>query len=263
MIKALKNARGITADASGTLYVSVGEPDMQVVAFNTKGPSTGSGQAKETGRFGRKGGHARIGAWQPDGMIDPAGIAVDKEGKLWVMEHYAHPKRVSVWNLKDGALVRDFFGPTQYGASGAAIDPRDPNLMVGVGCEWRLDPVTGKSVCLGAFDNTYHEFATFREGSNGKLYLFTLKMRYGIGSVQVWERRGDAKYVLCAEIRNDRGGSDNNKPGTTEVWVDLNGDGKEQPEEVQRRDGALHFDGSNSWSLNLGPESAWFPASEK
>jgi DNA-binding beta-propeller fold protein YncE len=244
MVKGLQNVRGLTTDKEGSLYVSVGEPDMQVLVFDSQG--------KETRRIGRKGGHARIGLWQSDGMFNPSGVAVDKEGQLWVMESYEHPKRVSVWNLKDGALVRDFFGPTHYGASGATINPRDPNLLVGEGCEWRLDPQTGKSACLGAFDTQYHDFATYREGSNGKLYLFTNQMRYGTGKVQVWERLGDAQYALRAELHNDRSADKNG--GSTEVWLDANGDGKEQPDEVQKQSGALYFSGSNSWSLNLGPD---------
>ena len=249
VVKDLRNARGLTTDKDGNLYVSVGEPDMQVIVFDAQG--------KETRRIGRPGGHARVGPWQPDGLFNPAGVAVDKLGQLWVMEAYAHPKRVSVWGLKDGSLVRDFFGPTHYGASGAAINPRDPNLMVGEACEWRLNPATGKSVCLGAFDTEYHDFATFREGPGGRLYLFTNQMRYGTGKVQVWERLGDARYALRAVLRNDREKTDKG-PGVTDVWIDSNGDGQEQPDELQRQEGALYFSGSNSWSLNLGPDLALY-----
>ncbi|MCX7934803.1 MAG: hypothetical protein N3A66_06040, partial [Planctomycetota bacterium] len=171
LVSSLSNARGIALGPDEQIFVSVGAPDMQVIVFSTAG--------QEIRRIGRRGGRAVIGPWQSDGMLHPAGLAVDKKGQLWVMEDYAHPKRVSVWDSRTGALIRDFFGPTQYGASGSAINPRDPNLMVGVACEWRLDPTTGRSVCLGAFDTTYHDFATFREGANGRLFLFTNAMSYG------------------------------------------------------------------------------------
>ncbi len=244
LITGLHNAAGITVDAAGKVYVSVGEPDSQVIVFDAQG--------KETGRIGRKGGRAALGAWQADGLLNPSGVAVDRSGKLWVMEHDAHPKRVSVWDLADGKLVTDFFGPTQYGASGAAINPRDPNLMVGVGCEWRLDPRTGKSACLGVFDRRYHEFATFREGANGRLYLYTHYGQYGVGGVQVWERLGDARYVLRAELRTE--GDLRTGIGQTVLWVDANGDGRRHAEDVQTQDGALFCAGSNGWSLNLGPD---------
>ena len=248
-VTGLHNARSLAVDASGKVYVSVGEPDMQIVVFDSQG--------KETGRVGRKGGRALTGPWQADGVLYPAGIAVDREGKLWVAEHDPHPKRVSVWNLADGKLVTDFFGPTQYGASGSAINPRDPNLMVGVGCEWRLDPKTGKSVCVGTFDREYHGYATFREGKNGKLYLYTIYGDHGRGGVQAWERLGDANYALRAVLRNE---ADQVKgPGKAVLWVDGNGDGKEQPEEVQSQDGILFCESNNGWCLNLGPDLTLYP----
>jgi len=252
VIKGLSNASGIATDKEGRIYVSVGEPDMQVIVFNDRG--------REISRIGRRGGHARIGPWQPDGMIHPRGIAVDREGQLWVMEDYHHPKRVSVWDARNGNLIRDFFGPTQYGASGSAINPRDPNLMVGVACEWRLDSTTGRSVCLGAFDTTYHNFATFREGDNGRLYLFTNAMTYGHGDVKIWERMGDADFRLRAIVRNKYALAmrDSKDVSITQVWADINGDGLEQDSEWQTREGALHFAGSNSWSLNLGPDMALY-----
>ncbi len=244
LISGLKNAAGINVDKSGKIYVSVGDPDNQVTVFDASG--------KEEKRIGRKGGRAPLGPWQADGMLFPAGVAVDKEGQLWVMERDAHPKRVSVWKLSDGKLVADFFGPTQYGASGSAINPKDPDLMVGVGCEWRLDPKTGRSTCVGTFDRQYHSFATFREGKNGKLYLYTIYGQYGVGGVQVWERLGDANFAKRAELRT--AGDLRNTAGKTELWVDADGDGKEQQEEVQTQEGALFCAGSNSWSLNLGPD---------
>jgi len=243
LITGLQNPRGISIDPQGRILVSLGEPDNQVAIFGTNG--------KEIARIGEKGGR-QIGPWQPNRMLMPTGIAVDPKGKLWVMEHDKTPKRVSVWSYGQSGeiakteLLKEYFGPTHYGASGGAINPRDPDLMVGEGCEWRINPKGGPGICLGTFDNNYHEFATFREGANGKLYLFTNKMRYGNGGIQVWERLGDAKYALRAELSNDKGG--------TELWTDLNGDGQRQPEEVQQYPGKFFCAGSNSWSLNLGPD---------
>ena len=245
----LSNAKGLALDRAGHVYASVDAPDRQVIVFDAKG--------RESARIGRKGGRAPLGPWQADGLFAPAGIAVDRENKLWVMEHDRHPKRVSVWNLADGAFVADFFGPTHYGASGSAINPRDPNLMVGVGCEWRLDPRTGKSACVGAFDRQYHEFAAFREGANGRLYLYTVYGDHGRGGVQVFERLGDANYALRAVLRN--AGDQRKGPGRAELWVDANGDGQEQPGEVQSQEGILFCESNNGWCLNLGPDLTLYP----
>ena len=254
VITGLQNPRSLAVDSDGRILVSVGEPSHQVIVFSNLG--------KELGRIGEAGGR-RVGPWQPSRMLDPTSIAVDPSGQLWVMEHNAWPKRVSVWTLGSAgapittSLARDFYGPTHYGASGGAINPRDPNLMVGEGCEWRLNPATGQSVCLGTFDQAFHDFATFRQGTNGRLYLYTNKMRYGTGTIQVWERLGDARYALRAEIGNDVGGADP-KVGMTEIWTDLNGDGLKSPDEVQQRVGSMYCSGSNSWSLNLGPDLALY-----
>ena len=249
-ITGLHNPRSLSIDGQGRVLVSLGEPDNQVAVFGADG--------KEIARVGEKGGR-QIGSWQPNRMLMPTGLAVDAKGKLWVMEHDAHPKRVSVWALGQiGApiqttLLKEFFGPTHYGAGGGAINPRDPDLMIGEGCEWRIDPKGGPAVCLGTFDSKYHDFATFREGSNGRLYLVTNTMRYGVGGVQIWERLGDAKYALRAELRNDVKTADP-KVGATELWGDLNGDGQRQASEIQQFPGDFSIAGSNCWSLNVGPD---------
>ena len=78
-----------------------------------------------------------------------ASLAVDAQGKLWVAEGDYVPKRFSCWDTKSGQLVKEFFGPTTYGALGGAINPQDPYLMVGQGCEWRIDPEDGPSRLFG------------------------------------------------------------------------------------------------------------------
>ena len=70
---------------------------------------------------------------------------------LWVTESTSYPRRISMWNTKTGALVKELFGPTalrrlRFGA----IYPKDPNVMVGEGCEWRLDPQTGQAACVAS-----------------------------------------------------------------------------------------------------------------
>ena len=81
--------------------------------------------------IGREGGRALLGKWTPDGMRFIAGLTVDPKGKLWVMESDDKPKRISVWDAKTGAFVKEFFGPTAYGALGGVICPADPLVMVG------------------------------------------------------------------------------------------------------------------------------------
>ena len=230
VISGLSNAAGLTVTADGQILVSLRQPDMQVVAFAPQGKDG----FRKIRTYGRKGGRAAVGRWQADGMYRPSGLAVDVEGKLWVAESYEHPKGVSVWSMKDGGR-----SPTSYDLrirrQRLGDQPAGPQPDERRGCQWRLDPSTGCSVCLGAFDTCYHNYATFRKGSNGRLYLYTSDGQYGIGNVKVWERLGEANFVLRAELRTSRPTLDPN--GHSELWVDKNGDGKEQPAEVQARDG--------------------------
>jgi DNA-binding beta-propeller fold protein YncE len=126
-IKSLNEARGLATDASGRVFVAVDDPDNQVIVYDVQGA--------EQSRIGKRGGRPLLGPWQTDGMRFVKSIAVDTQGKLWAMEADVSPKRVSVWDVKSGKFEKEFFGPTAYGALGGAINPRDPNLMVGSGCE--------------------------------------------------------------------------------------------------------------------------------
>ncbi len=244
VITGLHGARCLATDASGRIYVSMWEPAQQVAVFTAEG--------REVGRIGRAGGRAPLGPFQPDGMLLPFGLAVDPHGKLWVMERDYHPKRVSVWNLSDGQLVEQFFGPCHYGASGGAVNPRDPNLMVGEGCEWRIDPTTGRDACVGVVDRMIHDYACYRQGANGRLYLFAVAgQRDGWGVVRIFERVGDGRFALKAVLwpgkKRQQG-----RPTSTVAWTDTNGNGREDPGELEESEGWLTFTGSNRWSLNIG-----------
>lgn len=251
IIGGLNQARSVAIDAQGRFFVSVRGDQQQVLVFGVNGKAAGS--------IGRPGGRAPIGPWQPDGMLAPEGLSIDREGKLWVMEADFYPKRISVWDPATNNLVKDFFGPTHYGASGGAINPRDPNLMVGEGCEWKIDATTGLATCLGVFDRSIHGFACFREGANGKLYLITTEGGYGTGGLRVFERLGDGQYALRSALRPD----DAKTRQKTVIWTDANGDGKEQPNELQECDGWLSATGSNGWSINIGLDLTIYPYNTK
>lgn len=245
----------LTRDADGRVYVSLRGASMRVAVYDAEGRAVGA--------VGRAGGRAPIGPWQADGLLQPGGLAVDAQGQLWVMEMDRYPKRVSVWSLADGTLRREFFGPAHYGASGGAISMRDPNVMVGSGCEWKLDPETGRAACVGVFDRRTHGYATFRE-AEGREFLYTFTGRYGTGETHVWERRGPADYALRAHFdvlydKEDTHYSKNGRARGIQLWTDANGDGERQPDEIVRREeGYLGFSGSNSWSLNLGYDLALY-----
>ncbi len=225
--------------SDGTVCTWKGEPDDQVVV-------TKDGKVVQT--IGRKGGRALLGTWEEDAMRSVANMAVDAAGKLWVAEADLSPKRVSVWNIKTGKLVNEFFGSSGYGALGGAIDPLDPNVMVGQGCEWRIDAQTGRPHCLGVITRDEMANSRFAVGSNGRLYLAVAnRWAFETGTVRIFERIADAQYKLRSVFRYD------GKPpaAKTTLWTDANGDQQEQPDEVTTVDGEIRFSG---WYMNLGPD---------
>jgi len=123
-------------------------------------------------------------------------------------------------------------------------------MMVGVGCEWKLNPETGRSTCVGVFERSTHGFAAFCPASNGKLYV-TVVTNFGIdhgpAGLRVFERLGEGEYALRSEWRIDHAKQ------TTTIWSDVNGDGKQDADEVKVLPYTLMLAGANHWSMNMNP----------
>ncbi len=250
-LSGLSDAHGLTVDAAGELYVSVRGTTQQILVFSADG--------KQTRSIGKVGGRARIGAWTPDGVLMPKGLVVDGGGQLWVAEDDHAPKRISVWNAKTGAFIAEHFGPTSYGALGGAICPSDPDIMVGQGCEWRVDSITGKARCLGTITRDGMENSRFATGKDGRTYLFVVGHWIG-GRTPLWiyERLGDARYALRSVIDYvDATGKPvvgDATPAETIVWADADGDGqRNEGEIVSRAPGELKFSG---WYMGVTPDLA-------
>ena len=240
VITGLTAAVGLAVDADGRIYVGLGKPDHQVAVVTADGRPVRS--------IGRKGGRPGLGPWQPDGLYAISSLVIDRQRRLWVTENDFHPKRVSVWDTSDGKPLKEFFGATHYGASGGAIDPLDPNVMIGVGCEWRFDPATQTFRCTGVFDRTTHGYAVFCTPPNGRLYLaVNFEVEHNRSGVRIFERLHEGNYRLRAEIRPDY------LAKTTTIWSDVNGDGKQDPAETVTVPTLWMTHGSNCWSMNMNP----------
>ncbi|MEZ0265154.1 MAG: hypothetical protein ACAI43_10540, partial [Phycisphaerae bacterium] len=179
-------------------------------------------------------------------------LAVDRQGQLWVAEDDAYPRRVSVWDAKTGAFKREYFGATHYGATGGAVLPTDKHVVIGQGCEWRIDPQTGKSVCLGTITREGMGGSRFGFGQNGRLYLATTPgWLHGPNLVHIYERLGEANYKRRATLKEltvevppaaPAAGAKPNKNAKptkvkkVEIWSDVNDDAQVQPDEVKTYD---------------------------
>jgi hypothetical protein len=123
----------LALDAAGNIFITDLGKDLQVKKFAPDG--------RLLGRIGKTGGRPRQGGFDPQGMRDMAGLAVDAAGNTWVAEYSRYPRRVSVWK-PDGTLLRDFIGNTGYAGQGSFLHDSDPTRGVAELNEIRLDPAT-------------------------------------------------------------------------------------------------------------------------
>lgn len=230
VVTGLKNARGLAIDKDNNIYVGLLEPDQQVKVFSPSG--------KLLRTIGKRGGR-QLGPWKQDCLYSIAALRVDPRGTLWVAEQDDRPKRISCWNVEDGSFVKEFFGPTAYGALGGAISPVDPLVMVGSGCEWQLDPETGRAKCTGLFHRGNMSNSRFGQGPGGRLYVGVAEgWIHGFNAVSIYERVGEGQYKLRTRIEpmsdktNDKGWAVGNITGAR-VWSDANDDQRQQASEVR------------------------------
>jgi len=119
----------LACDAEGNVYVSLQGKTMQVWKLNAAG--------KILQKFGKAGGRPSLNAFDPNGMLSPYAIAVDKNNRLWVCEDDAAPKRYSCWNA-DGSLYKEFFGSQPYSTAGY-FDPKDPEKFYAYNARYIVD----------------------------------------------------------------------------------------------------------------------------
>ena len=234
----------LALDKAGNIYVGIRGEHHHVLAYNAKG--------ELQRQIGRVDGRALIGPWTKDGMYSPSGIAVDSAGKLWVAEDDGQPRRVSVWNTADGTFNMELFGASSYGATGCIVDPKDPYRMVGMGCEWRIDPKTAKAECLGTITRDGMGACRYGFGKDGRQYLaVTPTFLHGPGDTTIYERLGDANYKLRSSLKR----IDNNKK--VEVWADANDDAQRQDNEVKTFD--IDLGGwINGWYMSMSPDLSFY-----
>ncbi|MFH1571455.1 MAG: hypothetical protein ABIL09_25920, partial [Gemmatimonadota bacterium] len=122
--------RGLAIGPDGTLYVANGGKRQDVSVFAPDGRYRRS--------IGKEGDRPRRGRYDSRGMLEPGGIALDREGRLWVAETLDAPKRQSVWDAATGELVAEYFGGSAY-FGWAYMDPEKPDEIYCHNVLWRVD----------------------------------------------------------------------------------------------------------------------------
>ena len=262
LAEGLADPRGLACDAEGLLYVSQRGAKQCVAVFDAAG--------KPVRTIGKPGGRPAGGLFDKTGMLNPAQIAVDSKGRLWVTEEHYQPKRTSVW-LPDGKLAFDLIGTTGY-AAGGCINPFDHTRGFSEWVEYKLDyekqgfrPLFTLPDALGTGMGMVCKIAK----ANGREYIEARDTARDAGMVKIYMRRPDGSWQHVAEWGNVGEGRSLDDPaaggwnrkfkqplfeglfGKAFLWVDRNGDGQAQREEIQTKD--LRF-GRYYWGQAMGDD---------
>jgi len=236
----LSTARDVTA-TKDRIYIAMGAPDHRVHVLTREG--------KPVSTVGNEGGRTQNGYYNPyDGFFNPNGIAVDSQGRLWVVEKGYMPKRTSVW--KDVTWQRDFIGDTGYGGGGI-INPLDPIMAFYNGMQFAIDLEEGTSqlVQIGMVTPANADEFGLEEISgtdatgrgNATEYMMAYRGRAYIhkcrGARHIYRQREDGRWALCVYIDT----------GQKIAWTDLNDDCLIQEDEIVRGGEDADWGRSDYW----------------
>jgi hypothetical protein len=217
------------------------------------------------------------GPYDPLRLHQPAGLTVGPDGHLWVTEfNRFQPKRFAAYDPKAGTMWKEFFGPAAYGAPGGGFDPEDSTRWIGQGTLFKLDfaAKTAKPISiLGGEEGRAYRFwrqdgRTFVIAcGRGATYIQellpanSLKPLAFITSAHLYAREHNwkppAEFVEAFNAaypdpknhapatKYESGTFARPKHGFGMMWVDKNGDGKVQKEEIDFPTAAESFAGAN------------------
>jgi len=246
----LDRPRGIAVAADGTIYVANGGALQNVSVFGPEGRYLRS--------VGKAGGRPRMGRYDKSGMLEPGGIALAKDGRLWVAETLNSPKRHSVWDVQSGRCADEFFGGSGY-FGWIWMDPEHPDEVYCHNVRWKIDLDKGSwtphsTIWRASAPNVVSE--TAHDGYAGHLRVFTANngRQYAFGQAAygpvLYRAEGDLFKPFAAVIRLVRPGGysptganypvlhDDPKtyPDGMYWWQDANNDQTVQANEVTRPD---------------------------
>jgi hypothetical protein len=271
---------GLAVGNDGKFYVS--DDRLHVVQIL-------DGSGKPAGKIGKDGGITQAadkvvaGPYDPLRLHKPAGLALGPDGHLWVTESDRwQPKRFAAYDPQTGTMWKQWFGPTAYGASNCGFDPDDATRWIGQGALFQLDfsakTATPISILGGEEGRTYRfwrqEGRTFVIACGKVTYieellpdnslkpLAFLTSAHQYAYAHDWntpQEFVDAFHRDYPDAKYQSGTHGKPEHGFGMLWVDKNGDGKVQTDEIEFSTTATSFAGSG-WSHDFHDLTLRVPA---
>ena len=183
-------------------------------------------------------------------FINPLGTGFDHRGRLWATEADHYCKRVSLWS-EDYALLDQFWGQADYGATAGFAVTHDSTRFIAHGIEFKLDPSpdpmnrkTNEQPLI------YHpELATFHRGFvyeyNGHEYAVSTPGFHKAPSMSMFKRDEEGVFRECVRVEPKQEGS---RKAPMRAWVDRDDDYERDDNEVVEDADVAFMYWSSGWT---------------
>ncbi|HCE46481.1 MAG TPA: hypothetical protein DET40_23295 [Lentisphaeria bacterium] len=290
------NSAGLAVGPDGKFYVSDSKSHV-VRMFDAAGKSAGVigkpggityGSAEirtKMGGYGEEGEEAMVtpGPYDPLRLHNPMGLVMSADGHLWVTENSRwKPKRLAAYDTVKGTMWKEFFGPTAYGAPGCGFDPEDSTRWFGQDTLFKIDLKAKTSTpvsTLGGEEGMHYRFwkqdgRTFVIAYGKITYIEellpnnTLKLLAFLSSghqyayAHSWNPPKEFVEAFKRDYPNvkyEYGKTGQPNHGYGMIWVDRNGDGKMEKEEIEFSTAAESLAGSG-WGHDFNDLTIRVPA---
>jgi hypothetical protein len=238
-VAGLAEPKRLACDAAGTRFLISDHGTNQVLLCDRGGAVLR--------RFGTAyaGAMRPAGAFVPTDLVRPMGPGFDHLGRIWIPEGATSCKRVGLWGA-DGALLDQFWGQADYGAMAGFPLTWDSTRFIAHGIEFALDPRPDPWHRKTAEQPlVFHpELADHQRGLvyrvEGREYACAAP-GFGKPTALTIFRRDERKaFVPC--VRLALAGKSGGRG-----WVDRNGDGKEDADEITEGIDYRTMYWSNGW----------------
>ncbi|MDR0902214.1 MAG: hypothetical protein LBM92_05545, partial [Opitutaceae bacterium] len=123
LVTGLDDPQGLAIDADGNFYIADRGASQQVKVFSPSG--------KPLRQIGLRGGRPRAaGMYNPAGLLDPRGLCVAPDGKLWVTSGPVDFQTLSVWDKNGGEKPLKEFHNMEWSSGYGRLSPDFTELTI-------------------------------------------------------------------------------------------------------------------------------------